>query len=1141
MLVDSLRNDFISSPTSGFSFVRSLLEKGQAYSYKAYAHPPTVTLPRVKALVTGGIPSFSDYLNNFQSSEIDQDNIIWQMQRHSKCVVFYGDETWLKLFPYAFTRHEGTTSFFVADTVIVDSNVTRNLDGEMSRYKASRGRVPNTQTQGDKEIAKSRREEATLDSNGRAQQNASPATTKQANGAETPSERYPETMSRTICDREANWDVMVLHYLGLDHVGHLQGPRSSLMYPKQVEMNGIYESLYKEIDDETLLILSGDHGMNEDGAHGGPSDGETSPALVLASPAFRNPRADRTTTPMRIDQIDIVPTLMTLLGLPTPLNSVGKLIPDVVSHIFAEQPVDLLRAYELNSLQIHRLLKTSPTICRGGTLQQYHSDHTCEGASESAQNAIRLLESAQRAHTNYISNTKASNAAEELERAVEDYRAFLLATSPLFAHALSEYDDYLLLSAIIGLAIIAVFAILAFASPLKSHPPLLMMAIGAISHFMFDSFLLVAIGSTLSSLTVRIFISLLIGYCSAHIAHVALKRLSAIPRISADAIRSSALYALAGALEQIFSHVSSLVGGSSSQSSLDDTTDIDNVAISGDKPTSNKQSGSGSTGLIGTLLVVGAILRPILYSSSSFIEEEHLTFFYFAITACFALFQVAFIQNCDWQVFVTISVTLLAMRTTRLWNQTGFQGIGKPDMAQTLNLAYPGLRNLLVIGTFCTLSAFVLWHLFTFIARTRSRAATIYSGLLAPLNRLPFNVAKVTLQAWAFFWTFGLFGTFIYQMTGSHGAAQFSHYGALFCVLLAIFWLAIAASGDGTLGDFVLLIFWTFCGLSLLLCRYHNVPLLGLWFLQAHAVVKLGQGFKNANGNGSNSSSSPGHPIRAPSASFINSANVLDNLTDMMYCGSANVSTRSGGIQLPFWIWSLLLFNMGQYAYFSQGNSNSLASIDIAGAYAGLSGYQDGLVGLFVALLLYAGPLSFQFSLFLIFIFQEQENSTQQILSLSTSNGPSRRFGFEELPLHVALLDALRTRFFARAWSIVIYALFISYQHRGHLFIWTVFAPKLLYEIFHSIALFIQAAVYLTLCVAYVWYARHAKTEWTPAPKRFESPATVTASSSSGPSQIHYNHSQAPYMVTGSPLYAGQAETSRPTYAPTTASQVFSL
>ncbi len=38
-----------------------------------------------------------------------------QLQRAGRRLVFYGDDTWLRLFPGHFVRSEGTTSFFVTD------------------------------------------------------------------------------------------------------------------------------------------------------------------------------------------------------------------------------------------------------------------------------------------------------------------------------------------------------------------------------------------------------------------------------------------------------------------------------------------------------------------------------------------------------------------------------------------------------------------------------------------------------------------------------------------------------------------------------------------------------------------------------------------------------------------------------------------------------------------------------------------------------------------------------------------------------------------------------------------------------------------------------------------------------------------
>lgn len=68
-----------------------------------------------QALTTGSVPNFIDVIMNFKSSELKEDNIIYQAVQKKKRVIFYGDDTWLKLFPNLFTRSEGTTSFFVSD------------------------------------------------------------------------------------------------------------------------------------------------------------------------------------------------------------------------------------------------------------------------------------------------------------------------------------------------------------------------------------------------------------------------------------------------------------------------------------------------------------------------------------------------------------------------------------------------------------------------------------------------------------------------------------------------------------------------------------------------------------------------------------------------------------------------------------------------------------------------------------------------------------------------------------------------------------------------------------------------------------------------------------------------------------------
>lgn len=84
-------------------------------------------MPRIKAMTTGSTPSFLDVILNFaegdKSSSLEsQDTWLGQLKaKRDGRLVFYGDDTWLKLFPTTFARAEGTSSFFVS----VSGHMTR--------------------------------------------------------------------------------------------------------------------------------------------------------------------------------------------------------------------------------------------------------------------------------------------------------------------------------------------------------------------------------------------------------------------------------------------------------------------------------------------------------------------------------------------------------------------------------------------------------------------------------------------------------------------------------------------------------------------------------------------------------------------------------------------------------------------------------------------------------------------------------------------------------------------------------------------------------------------------------------------------------------------------------------------------------
>lgn len=307
MVVDALRSDFVYGNASNFAFTQGLIRSGAALPFTGHASPPTITMPRVKAVTTGSVPSFVDLVLNFAESDTtstlrDQDSWLAQMKAKGGRLVMYGDDTWLRLFPGFFERSDGTTSFFVSDFTEVDNNVTRHIPAELARD---------------------------------------------------------------------DWSAMTLHFLGLDHIGHKTGPKGPNMPAKQAEMDGIIEQIYTAMQDiehmkSCLLVVLGDHGMNVGGNHGASSPGEVSTALTFISPKFQT-AFDGQACPVHdavdykyydaVEQSDMVPSLAALLGFPVPLNNLGVIIPRFLQLWTA--PRDQYNLLYENAQQIHRIAQAT--------------------------------------------------------------------------------------------------------------------------------------------------------------------------------------------------------------------------------------------------------------------------------------------------------------------------------------------------------------------------------------------------------------------------------------------------------------------------------------------------------------------------------------------------------------------------------------------------------------------------------------------------------------------------------------------------------------------------------------------------------------------------------------------------------------
>uniref|UniRef100_A0A182Q0K4 Uncharacterized protein n=1 Tax=Anopheles farauti TaxID=69004 RepID=A0A182Q0K4_9DIPT len=161
--------------------------------------------------------------------------------------------------------------------------------------------------------------------------------------------QLPREMART------DWDLIVAHFLGVDHCGHRYGPEHEEMRRKLREMNDVIRNVSERMADGTTLLVVGDHGMTKTGDHGGETEDEVE-ALLFAytKGAPLLPRTyDGSADTMQ--QIDLVPTLAAMLGVPVPYSNLGQivfqLLPDVRLDTFMRHQLALVHLWQ-NARQV---------------------------------------------------------------------------------------------------------------------------------------------------------------------------------------------------------------------------------------------------------------------------------------------------------------------------------------------------------------------------------------------------------------------------------------------------------------------------------------------------------------------------------------------------------------------------------------------------------------------------------------------------------------------------------------------------------------------------------------------------------------------------------------------------------------------
>ena len=258
----NLRDQLKCPHSRSMPFIESKLYERDAIGHLCEVNMPTLTMPRIKALMTGSLPAFMDSVLNFNPIVFKGDSLLAAAKQRDKRIVFAGDDTWPDLFPAElFHKIRRSPSFHVTDYKECDDIVTQVGEEEM-----------------------------------------------------------------TLND----WDLLLLHYLGVDHIGHAHERFARMMSDKLKELDGVVGAMFTEIKNRTdniryLMVVTADHGMTNEGRHGSNSLQETMVPLV-----FLDGRSDSSApsqiSDSKVKQIDIVNTLSALLGYDFPSRSKGRLI-----------------------------------------------------------------------------------------------------------------------------------------------------------------------------------------------------------------------------------------------------------------------------------------------------------------------------------------------------------------------------------------------------------------------------------------------------------------------------------------------------------------------------------------------------------------------------------------------------------------------------------------------------------------------------------------------------------------------------------------------------------------------------------------------------------------------------------------------
>uniref|UniRef100_A0A8B9L004 Phosphatidylinositol glycan anchor biosynthesis class G n=1 Tax=Astyanax mexicanus TaxID=7994 RepID=A0A8B9L004_ASTMX len=682
-----------------------------------------------------------------------------------------------------------------------------------------------------------------------------------------------------------------------------------------------------------LLVLCGDHGMSETGSHGGSSEPEVSTPLVLISPAFQRKDCSH---PGVVEQVDLPPTLALALALPISQNSVGRLIPAMFEEASLREQ---LRFFHINGHQLSSLLRDSnPNFHKEDGYEQFRV--------------------AEKAHGNWMKLYMEGNASEVLgnmgKKVLKQYLEALQAMSAALSKQLGKYDIY---SMIVGMILVLqVLVLLLLAMPEALSGAACVDVPVAPAFLSLPFYLLSLLGSSVHVLV-----------CTSAEASCYFCSLPWLLAFSAILFSSALLCSLV-------------------------------VMAAKWDPLKNKshpdRSSDWTLSELDVLLLTGTVGHTLSLGASSFVEEEHQTWYFLLNTLCLAVFQdvcrkyfrerrqssdeeeegpllpstveedptrATFSPTAElgvsvgsekWLALATPILTLACCRLLRSLNQTGVQWAHLDGQISVQKLH-------------CSM---VFRAELTVISIINSEEAAFSSGVLEFLMKSSAGQLQPDWQA---------------SRTGEARFVYVFVLGILFTGvkdLLRSQVMSSAVEGRRLKSRGLWEAYSGVVLLVALLVRAHNLPTLACCLL-----------------------------IQTLMAQFI---------WKKLHYDAAQTTI------MHYWF--------GQAFFYFQGNSNNIATVDISVGFVGLESYVEAPAVFLTAFSTYAGPLLWACHL-VCYLSSERDRA-----AVSLGHGSYCFALLRSIPavFYVVLVTALRY----------------------HLFIWSVFSPKLLYESMHTL---VTAAVCL--------------------------------------------------------------------------------